>query len=71
MWKVARRVMLAGCISVFGLSRAAWAGFAGLTPVFAQAAEKETRNYTMQSLVVLVLTGLALLVVCKPSRRQL
>ena len=54
---------------MLGLGQTASAGVAGLSPLFAQ--EESKRNYTLQSLVVLVLTVVAVLVICKPSRRQL
>jgi hypothetical protein len=70
MWKSACRALTAACFVLLGTTQTAWADLNGLTPLFAQQDEK-TRNYTFQSLVVLILTGAALLVICKPSRRQL
>lgn len=69
MWKSAGRALVASGFCVLGVAQTAWADLPALSPLFAQ--DDNTRNYTFQSLMVLILTGVALLVICKPSRRQL
>ena len=69
MRKFSRHVMVAGFFWGLGLVQSASAGVAGLSPLFAQ--EESKRNYTFQSLMVLVLAAAAVVVICKPSRRQL
>jgi len=69
MRKLVARSLVAGGAGVLGLAQTAWAGVAGLTPLFAQ--EEAKRNYTFQSLLVVVVTAIAVLVICKPTRRQL